>query len=58
MRKFFCCYNVELRNYLYQNGIKYDLCALNPNSKNMFWAYIRTQELDKKLTEWSNANKH
>ena len=57
MRKIFCCYSVELRNYLYQNGIKYDLCALNPNSNNMFWAYIRTKELDKKLTEWSNAKK-
>ena len=57
MRKIFCCYSVDLRNYLYQNGIKYDLWALNTNSNNMFWSYIRTKELDKKLTEWSNAKK-
>ena len=57
MSRIFCCYSVELRNYLYRNGIKYDLCALNPNSKNMFWAYIRNTKLDKLLTEWSNRKR-
>lgn len=53
MDKLYCCYSVRLRDYLYQNGIKYTLCALNPNSKNMFWAYIRTEELDRLLALWS-----
>ncbi len=55
MDKLYCCYSVKLRDYLYQNGIKYALCALNPNSRNMFWAYIRTPELDKLLTLWTEG---
>lgn len=58
MRKLFCCYNIEKRNYLFQRGIKYDLCALNPNTNNMFWAYIRNEKLDKVLNEWSNEKNH
>jgi len=53
-RKIYCCYSVELRDYLYQCGIKYEICALNPNSNTMFWAYVRDKKLDKVLTDWSN----
>lgn len=53
-RKIYCCYSVELRDYLYQRGIKYEICALNPNSNAMFWAYVRDNKLDKVLTDWSN----
>ena len=56
MSKLYCCYSLNLRNFLYENGIKYELCALNPNNKNMFWIYIRTEQLNKLLDEWS-ANK-
>ena len=52
-RKLFCCYSVPLKDFLYQHGIMYDLCALNPNSKNMFWAYVRNEQLDVALTEWT-----
>lgn len=57
MKKIFCCYEVEKRNFLFQKGIKYEICALNPNTNNMFWAYIRDERLDRALTEWSNAKK-
>ena len=57
MNKLYCCYSVRLRDYLYKHGIKYSLCALNPNSKNMFWAYIRTPELDELLNLWTENNK-
>jgi hypothetical protein len=49
----YCCYSINLRNYLYSNGLKYELAALNPNSKKLFWIYIKTDKLDKLLTEWS-----
>ena len=49
----YCCYSLNLRNFLYQNGIKYELCALNPNNKNMFWIYMRTEKLNTLLNEWS-----
>lgn len=54
--KLYTCYSLPLRNYLKNNGMKYELVALNPNSKKLFWVYIKTKELDKLLNEWS-ANK-
>lgn len=52
----YCCYSLNLREFLYNNGVRYKLAALNPNSKSLFWVYIKTERLDKLLTEWS-ANK-
>ena len=49
----YCCYSIKLRDYLYQHGLRYKLAALNPNSQKLFWVYIKTEELDKLLTEWS-----
>ena len=51
--KLYCCYSLPLRKYLYDNGIGYELAALNPNSKNLFWIYMKTEKLDRLLTEWS-----
>lgn len=53
MKNLYCCYSLNLRNFLYQNGVKYELCALNPNNKNMFWIYIRTEQLNSLLNQWS-----
>ena len=52
----YCCYSLNLRNYLYENGLRYKLAALNPNSKSLFWVYVKDEKLDKLLNEWS-ANK-
>lgn len=49
----YCCYSLPLRNFLQDNGIKYKLCALNPNSKQMFWVYVKNKKLDVLLTEWA-----
>jgi len=57
MRCLYCCYSVDLRDFLYKHGVKYELCALNPNSKNMFWVYFRTDKLDELLTQWSQHKK-
>lgn len=51
--KLYCCYSLNLRRYLTNCGIRYQLAALNPNSKKMFWVYIKNSELDKALDEWS-----
>jgi len=53
MDKLYCCYSINLRNYLYKNGLKYELAALNPNTGRLFWIYIKNQKLDKLLTNWS-----
>ena len=52
----YCCYSLNLRNYLYENGLRYKLAALNPNSKGLFWIYVKCEKSDKLLNEWS-ANK-
>ena len=49
----YCCYSLPLRNYLRDNGVRYRLCALNPNSKNRFWVYIKDEKLNILLNEWS-----
>ena len=52
----YCCYSLNLREFLYKNGLRYKIAALNPNSKSLFWVYIKDEKLDKLLNEWS-ANK-
>lgn len=52
----YCCYSLNLREFLYENGVRYKLAALNPNSKSLFWVYVKNEKLDKLLTDWS-ANK-
>lgn len=54
--KLYCCYSLNLRKYLYDNGVEYELAAKNPNSDGLFWVYVKTEELDRLLSEWS-ANK-
>lgn len=49
----YCCYSLPLRNYLRNNGVKYKLAALNPNSKKLFWVYVKDEKLDSLLNEWS-----
>lgn len=51
--KLYCCYSLPLRNYLIKNGVKYNLAALNPNSKKLFWVYIKNEKLNRLLNKWS-----
>lgn len=53
--KLYCCYSLPLRNYLYKNGLRYKLAALNPNNKNLFWVYIKDKKLDELLCKWSTG---
>jgi hypothetical protein len=53
----YCCYSLNLREYLYKNGLRYKLAALNPNSKSLFWVYVKNEKLDKLLNEWSMNKK-
>ncbi|WP_297136153.1 hypothetical protein [Terrisporobacter sp.] len=53
MNKLYCCYSLNLRNYLTKHGVRYELCANNPNNNNRFWVYIKNEELSKLLNEWS-----
>lgn len=52
----YTCYSLPLRNYLRDNGMRYKLAALNPNSQKLFWVYIKDEKLNGLLNNWS-ANK-
>lgn len=53
----YCCYSLNLRDFLHENGLRYKLCALNPNSQKRFWVYIKDEKLDMLLNEWSSTTK-
>ena len=53
--KLYCCYSVPLRNFLSENGLRYEISAKNPNSDIYFWVYIRTEKLNKLLSLWSHS---
>ena len=53
----YCCYSLNLREFLYKNGMRYKLAALNPNSKSLFWVYVKDENLDRLLNEWSMNKK-
>lgn len=55
---FYCCYSVALRRFLFDNGLRYEFVALNPNSKKTFWVYERNEKLNRLLKEWSSRKKH
>lgn len=56
MGKLYCCYSVGLRNFLRKNNVRYEVCGLNPNNNQMFWAYIKDEKLNQLLIEWSSKN--
>lgn len=56
--KLYCCYSVPLRNFLSENGIRYELCAKNPNSNILMWIYAKIDNLNQQLTKWSLENKN
>ena len=56
--KLYCCFSVPLREYLAQQNIRYELCAVNPNSNKMFWVYIRDEKLNECLKIWSLRKKN
>ena len=51
--KLYCCFSVPLRDYLSENGIRYDMCALNEKTHKTMWIYIRTDKLNNLLKTWS-----
>lgn len=56
--KLYYCYSVPLRNFLSENGIRYELCAKNLNSNILMWIYVRTDNLNQQSTKWSLENKN
>ena len=53
----YCCYSLPLRNFLYENGLRYKLAALNPNSKKLFWIYVKNEK-NNNLLKKRSTNKY
>lgn len=51
--KLFPCYSIPMRNFLSQKGIRYELVGLHPETKKMFWVYIKDKKLIEAVNEWS-----
>lgn len=56
-RKFKCykCFSNNLKEFLMGRGLEYITIALDPKSHKTFWMFLRCDELDKALTEWSEG---
>ena len=57
MSKLYFCYSVPQRDFLSENGVRYEGCALNPNTLNTMWIYIKDKKLNSLLKEWSLGSK-
>lgn len=55
--KLYCCFSVPQRDYIKSKGIRYELVALNPNTQNKMWIYIKNEQLNYILQEWSKGSK-
>jgi len=52
-KNFFYCYSKQLHDYLHKvNKVSYILTALHENTKNKFWLYEKTPELERMLNEY------
>ena len=56
-KKLYCCYSVPQMKFLKKNGIEHEIKALNEKSKCSMWIYIKNEELDRLLKEWSLGSK-
>jgi hypothetical protein len=53
--KIFFCYSLRLRNFLKEQGLRYEFSANNPNNDKPYWGYLKTDELSNALTKWSDV---
>ena len=54
MNNLYVCYSVPLMNFLKLKGLRYEIVALNKNTGNTMWIYIKSIKLSNALKEWSS----
>lgn len=52
-KRIYCCYSLNLKNYLSENGIRYEIEALSKSTRKTFWLYIIDDKLNQLLQEWT-----
>lgn len=50
--KAYKCFSVKQKEFLMSKGLEYLTVALDPKTQFTFWLFLRSEELDKALTEW------
>lgn len=53
--KIYCCFSMNLKNFLSDNGIRYEIEALSKSTHKTFWVYIVDDKLNQLLTQWSTC---
>lgn len=54
MSKVYYCYSPYLKKYLMNKGFRYVTTGRNKNSHDFFWLYLKDDELDVALREYSS----
>ena len=52
-KRYFFCYSANLKNFLLDNGLKYDFVAVNKQTNKTFWKFERNERLKQLLTLWN-----
>lgn len=55
MNRIFVCYSKPLKDFLYQNGLQYDITGTNTSTSRQFFAYVRDEKLNSLLDSWRLA---
>lgn len=49
----YVCYSVNLRNWLSNQGIRYEVGGKSISSNNPFWVYVNDARLQSLLKQWT-----
>ena len=52
--KLYRCFNTDLKRHLLDRGCPFLMVCLDPNSKDKFWLFEKTNEFEKALIEYKN----
>lgn len=53
--KVYRCYSNNLKEFLMSKGIDYITIAKDHKTDKTFWMFLKSEELDKALTEWTDS---
>ena len=52
-KQYYYCYSHPLKNYLLNNGLRYVIKGIHPNTNKRYWIFERSHpKLDSLLTQW------
>jgi len=52
-KRVYCCFSMNLKNFLSEHNVRYEIEALSKSTHKTFWLYIIDEELKQLLQEWS-----